>query len=236
MKRFLVTAALAAILTQPAFAGPVTDFEAGFRTMYGTYRAALFTTNSGDAAKAAKAVAALSNKWTAITADYGDNAPPHYADDPEWSATLAAITGDIAKAGAEVGTGELGAAHETLEGVRDEIGGLHARNGVELFSDRMNAYHAAMEEVLAIDLSGIDAAKARTLLEHAAVLSYLAGDVLATPPAEANGNAAYAKLAKGFRGSVDAFLTAARSGDPAAIRAAAGNLKGPYSKFFLNFG
>ena len=31
----------------------------------------------------------------------------------------------------------------------DEIGDLHARNGIIGFSDRMNAYHARMEEVLA---------------------------------------------------------------------------------------
>ena len=72
--------------------------------------------------------------------------------------------------------------HATLEAVREAFGALHARNGIETFSDRMNAYHAQMEHILGLDLSALDAAGKQAMLEQAAVLAYLAQDVLAGPP------------------------------------------------------
>ena len=152
MRRILLTATLlSATFAGAVTAGPVSDFEAAFRGLYGNYRTALFATNSGDAAKSVKAMGAFDASWSAMMAEYGTTPPPHYADDPEWGATLASVQARLAAASTEVAAGKLPAAHEALEGIRDDIGDLHDRNMIETFSDRMNAYHAAMEEVLAID-------------------------------------------------------------------------------------
>ena len=170
----------------PALAGPVTDFEAAYGDMYAGYRSALFVTNSGNAEKSAAALDGLQKQWDALLATYGQTPPPQYEADPKWGETLAEVSGSIAKASEAVAAGNLPESHESLEGVREAFSALHARNGIETFSDRMNAYHAKMEQILGLDMATLDAGAKQKLLEHAAVLDYLAQDVLSDPPANAD--------------------------------------------------
>lgn len=236
MKRMLCkTAVCLGLWATAAAAGPVAEFERAFREVYAGYRMALFATNTGDAAKSAAALDGFAAKWAALMAPRAGDPPPQYADDAEWGATLASVETRLAAAQADVAAGKLPAAHEALEGIRDDIGALHRRNGIATFSDRMNAYHAAMEEVLAVDPATIDAAAVPRLREAAAVLDHLARDIAETPPPEA-ASPDYAPLSGAFQASVAAFLEATRGGDPDAVRAAMGGLKVPYSKFFLKFG
>jgi hypothetical protein len=236
MFRKTTSLALALLCTAPAFAGPVTDFEATYGEMYAGYRSALFATNSGSAEKSAAALDGLQKNWATLVTTYGQTPPPQYESDPLWGETIAEVTGSIAKATEAVSAGNLPESHETLEAVREAFSALHARNGIETFSDRMNAYHAEMERILGLDLTTLDAPAKETVLEHAAVLAYLAQDVLSAPPANAEGNADYAALSAAMQTSVDQLLSAARAGDDDAIKAAVGGLKVPYSKFFLKFG
>lgn len=230
---FMQTSLALALVGSAAVAGPVQDFETALRASYGDYRAALFATNSGDAGKSTKALDAFAASWAGLSATYGTTPPPQYDGDAGWAATLAAVQADIDAARADVAAGELPKAHEALEAVRFEVGGLHERNGIAGFSDRMNAYHAEMELVLALDLANTDAV---TLAEHAGVMNYLAAEVVRLPAPEAAGNADYDKLQAGFVASVKAYDDAVRAGDAAAIKAAVAGLKVPYSKFFLFFG
>ena len=204
------------------------------RGAYADYRGALFQTNANKPEAAVQAVAAFQQKWSALSAA-NTAAPPHYADDPAYAATLAKVAAITDTAAQEVAAGDLPKAHETLEAIRFEIGGLHERNGIVGFSDRMNAYHAKMEDVLGKDYGGFDAAGLGTLGEDAAVLAYLAADISAHPPVEAS-DAAYKPLLDGMVDSVTKLSQAARAGDAAAAKAALGNLKVPYSKLFLKFG
>jgi len=234
MKRSVAMAVVLAAIGTVGWAGPAAQFDAAFRDVYASYRAALFPTNSGDSAKSEAAIGSLEAGWSAIEAEYGDAPPPQFAEDPEWGSTLIAVGDDVVKAKAEVASGDLPAAHATLEAVREKIGALHDRNGVETFSDRMNAYHAAMEH--ALEAGEEQGAGPTEMVERAAVLSWLAADVLQAPPPEAAGSAEWEPLAKAFAASVDDFQVAARSGDMEAARAALGGLKVPYSKLFLKFG
>lgn len=236
MNRLLASAFALSFSVTPVLAGPVTDFEAAYNTAYASYRTALFATNTGDAARSAAVLGQLDSNWAGLMAQYRTSPPPQYQDDPMWDQTMAEVTAILGTATAEVAAGDLPAAHDTLEGVRDALGALHARNNVETFSDRMNAYHAEMEVVLAIDLTNLDATTRQGLLEHSAVLAYLATDVLSAPPAAATENADYAPLAAAMQASIDQFVAAARGSDDAALRTAIGALKAPYSRLFLFFG
>jgi len=227
-------AAFTVLLIGSASAGPVSDFETAMRGAYADYRAALFQTNAGKPDAAVKAVDAFQQKWAALSAA-NTAAPPQYADDPAYAETLAKVASIADTAATEVAAGKLPEAHETLEAIRFAVGGLHERNGIVGFSDRMNAYHAEMEVVLAKDYGGFDAAGLGTLREDAAVLAYLAADIAANPPAEAS-DPAYKPLLDGMIASVTRLTEAARSGDAAAAKSALGNLKVPYSKLFLKFG
>ena len=233
LSRIVAVALLALAPVTAALAGEVGDFEASLRRAYADYRAALFFTNAGNGAKAAASVAAFRDQWTALAS--GAAPPPQYADDAGFAATVTEVSALADKAAAEIAGGQLAAAHETLEGVREDIGALHERNGVISFSDRMNAYHARMEEILMADHGALDTAALGQLREQAAVLVFLAEGIARHPPAEA-GDADFAPLLAGMENSAAALLEAARAGDASAAASALKALKPAYSKFFLKFG
>ncbi len=222
-----------ALLPSFAFAGPMQDFETSLRQAYGEYRAALFQSNAGNAEGTATAIGNLSDQWTAIESQWGPNPPPQYQDDPGFAATLTKVETLAAEAQKKVEGGNLAETHEALEGIRAQIGELHLRNGLYGFTDRMNAYHAKMEEVLALQIPADGSLTEVT--EAAAVLAWLAADIAAHPAPEA-ADPAYAGLAQAMQDSVMALQAAARKGDAAAVKAAMGALKPAYSKFFVKFG
>jgi hypothetical protein len=222
------------VLAGMSLAGPVNDFESALRAAYADYRSALFLTNTNKGEQAIAAIDGFSRQWSAL-ADDSAEAPPHYADDAEFRQTLEAVSETAAKARAEVESGALTEAHETLEGIREGIAELHERNNIIGFSDRMNAYHAMMERVLGTDYSAAGTDGMAVLREDAAVLSYLADDIAAHPAPEAS-DPAYAPLLDKVMTSVTALREAARAGDAAAAKQAVNALKPVYSKFFLKFG
>jgi hypothetical protein len=234
MNHLLRSLAFAAGLTLAGtvLAGPVNDFESALRAAYADYRSALFLTNANKGEQALQAIDGFSRQWSAL-ADAGAEAPPHYAEDTGFRRTLDAVAETTAKARAEVASGALTEAHETLEGIREEIGQLHERNNIIGFSDRMNAYHAMMERILGTDYGGAEGMA--ELREDAAVLSYLADDIAAHPAPEAS-DPAYAPLLEAVMTSVMTLREAARAGDAAAAKLAVNALKPAYSKFFLKFG
>ncbi len=234
LSRLIAATALAVGLVGSAAAGPVSDFETALRGAYADYRGALFQTNANKPEAAVKTVDAFRQKWAALAAA-NPTPPPQYADDPAYAATLAKVAAIADDAAGAVAAGKLPEAHQTLEAIRGEIGGLHERNGIVGFSDRMNAYHAKMEEILGRDYGGFDTAGLGSLREDTAVLAWLAADIAAHPPAEA-ADPAYKPLLAGMNDSVTALGAAARADDPAAAKSALDGLKVPYSKLFLKFG
>ena len=135
----VLAAGMAIAAAGGAWAGAYGAGEQALREAYGAYRVALFQTNGGNAEASSQAVATFAGRWQALAADWRQDPPPQYQDDPALPGTLARVDALIATAGEEVADGKLAAAHETLEGVRDQIAGLHARAGIAGFSDRMNA-------------------------------------------------------------------------------------------------
>ena len=233
--RLAGAAALTFVLVGSANAGPVADFETAMRGAYADYRAALFQTNANKPEAAAQAVDAFQQKWAALAAANAA-APPQYADDPAYAATLAKVA---AIADTRRGRGrrrQAAEAHETLEAIRFEIGGLHERNGIVGFSDRMNAYHAKMEDVLGQGLQrlrrgGPRRARARTprCLPTSPPTSRRTRRWKPTDPA-------YATLLDGMTDSVASSPGRGPQRRPGRGQGALGGLKVPYSKLFLKFG
>ena len=237
MKRHLFALSLLVGLSAPlaTWAGPFADFEDDLRDAYGAYRTALFQSNQGNAEGTAKALQALSDKWTALDAQWRAAPPPQYAEDAGFAQTLTSAEAVIAQALQEGTGGDLGQVHVTLEALRAEVAALHARNGIIGFSDRMNAYHAQMEAILGLDLAKAPDGGLTALTEGGTVLAFLAAD-LAAHPAPESADPAYAPAFAAVMQSVQALQDAPRAGDLAAAKAALGGLKGPYSKFFVKFG
>ncbi|WP_127903974.1 hypothetical protein [Solirhodobacter olei] len=235
-RSFLPALALVAALVAPAaHAGKIADFEAGLRKAYASYRVALFDSNQGDASATAEAINKFSAQWAGLMTDWRSTPPPQYADDPKWSDTLAKVASSLDTAKAQAKAGNVPDAHMTLEAVRLALWKLHERNGIIGFSDRMNAYHAEMEKVLALDPALYTGKVAPKVAELAGVLDYLVGQIEAHPAPEAS-EADYAPLEAAFRASVDALVNAVAAGDPAQVKAAIEGLRGPYRQFFVKYG
>jgi len=238
MSRALLWTGLVAAIAVPIAAmaeSPFTTFEIALRDAYGQYRTALFQSNTGNADVTTQAMQALSDKWAALEGNWTTTPPPQYADDAGFPATLTTVGMVIAEASQQVASGDLATAHITLEKIRAEVGDLHIRNGMLTFSDRMNAYHAQMEDVLGLDLAALGDKAADVLAQDAAVLAYLAEDIAAHPAPEAS-DPTYAALVDALRQSVAAVQMAAQAGDLAAVTAAIGQLKPSYARLFAKFG
>ena len=220
----------------PASAGPFADFERDLAGAYAPYRTALFQTNQKDKAATEQALANFEARWSGLMKAYRQTPPPQYADDVKWPDTIAAIERVLAKAKGETGKGDLVAAHETLEAIRDELGALRRRNGVVVFSDRMDAYHEKMEETLLAKYNGFDAAGLAQARDNAAVLAYLAGQIERHTPASYKADQAYKEGLAAMIASIKALQDAARADDKPALEKAVKGLKAPYSKVFLRFG
>lgn len=237
MRKTLLACAVAATVLVPlsALAGPYADFEGQLRDAYSDYRVALFQSNAGHSAATDQALESFSEKWDVLSDAWSDDPPPQYSDDPQFDATIKSVGKIVSDAEMQLQDGDLARTHVILEAIRDELGALHLRNGLMRFSDRMNAYHAKLEEVLQAKFAGQADGGLERMREDAAVLAYLARDI-ADHPAPESADPTYGPLVKALTKSVADFQSAARDGDLAAALAARKALKPAYAQLFLHFG
>jgi hypothetical protein len=229
-----IVAVLALVL--PALAGPIADYEAAFRSGYADYRNALFATNTKNPEGSAKAMAAFEARWSELFARYRTNPPPQYAEDPKWGDTLNEVSAILARAKAEIAKGDLAEAHETLESARDVFAALRARNGVIVFSDRIDAFHHAMEQVATKPYGGFTGAGLSELIEDAAVLAFLGAELKKSPPPDAAQSAEFAPLLGGVLAAVADLQAAARAGNAEQIKTVRSKIKPAFAKLFVKFG
>ena len=204
---------------------------------YAPYRAALFRTNSNAQAESQLAIAQAQQAWGKVSTQFGAKPPAPYDRDTAFASSLAEVSKVYTVAAEQINAKNLPAAHETLEQARDLMAELRRRNNVIVYSDHMNAYHAAMEHVL------IDGTKllqqpsgAQQLLAMTGTLDYLSKKLETEAPSAYLKNEEFVALNKAVRQSVTDLLTALYSQDINAVKAAIGKVKAPYSKLFLKFG
>ncbi len=226
--------ALSLVAVPARAADAVTD---AMQAAYAPYRAALFRTNSKAQVESEQAIARAQAEWNALVERFASRPPAPYDRDPAVAGALNAVADVYRKAEAEIRDKRLADAHETLEEARDLMAELRRRNGVVVYSDHMNAYHAEMEHVLQQGPKLIDAPQGMLqLMAQVGVLDWLARRLRSEAPPALVGDARFAASVKGVEESVAALRAAVLGQDAAAVRAALGKLKAPYSKLFLEFG
>ena len=226
--------ALSLVAVPARAADAVTD---AMQAAYAPYRAALFRTNSKAQVESEQAIARAQAEWNALVERFASRPPAPYDRDPAVAGALNAVADVYRKAEAEIRDKRLADAHETLEEARDLMAELRRRNGVVVYSDHMNAYHAEMEHVLKDGPKLVDAPQGMMqLMARVGALDYLAQRLRSEAPPALAGEARFAASVKGVEESVAALRTAVLNQDAAGVRAALGKLKGPYSKLFLEFG
>lgn len=228
----LISAALCAL---PALAADaVTD---AMQKAYSPYRVALFKTNSNSPSEARQAIDQARLSWNRLSQEFGAKAPAPYDRDVKFVASLAAVSKIYDKAAVEIGQNQLGQAHETLEEARDVMAELRRRNGVIVFSDHMNAYHAQMEAVLSDGARLSDTSLGLLeLIAQTGALEYLAKQLVSQAPSELASNAEFKPLLDAVQRSVLDLRAALFTQDKDKVKEALGKVKSPYSKLFLKFG
>lgn len=232
----LLAGSLLALHSAPLVAGPIAEYEAAFRTAYADYRNALFATNANNRDSSEKTLAAFEAKWSALTTKYRMSPPPQYAEDANWRESLATVSGIVARANAEIGKGALPEAHETLESARGVFSALRARNGLIAYSDRIDAFHHAMEQLLTKSYGGFTGRGLIELLEDASVLAYLSAELRKAPPPDAAGASEFGPLVDAVNKAVTDLLAAAQAGDVEQIKTVRATVKPAFAKLFVKFG
>jgi hypothetical protein len=230
------TMVLAAVLFSAGAqaADAVTD---AMQAAYAPYRAALFRTNSSSPQEAMTAMGEARQAWQSFMATYGKQAPSPYDRDQEFGASLQRVRAIYDKADAEIAASKLPEAHETLEEARDVLAALRLRNGVFVFSDAMNAYHAEMEHLLKQAPQWLGSGQGLLeLTAQAGTLDYLVRQLRVQASAPLRQNAEFDALLAAVEASVLALKQAAFAQDAVALKQAISKLKAPYSRLFLKFG
>ncbi len=233
--KFVLPALLMLTLAWPSRAAdPATD---ALQQAYGPYRAALFRTNGQDRGEAERALAQAQRAWQQVSDRFATAPPWPYAADTRFAATLREVGLVYQEADGLVKTGQLTQAHEVLERVRDLLAELRQRNGVVVYSDAMNEYHAAMEELLK-DGAAVMARPqgALQLMARVGVMEHLAQRLQGQAGAALQADAEFKAGLQAVRASVAALRAAVEAQDVAAVSKAIAAMKGPYSRLFLKFG
>lgn len=233
--------ALAAALVPPWFAAPARAADPATDAMqaaYAPYRVALFRTNGKSQPESEKAMADAMRAWAAVVERFAAAPPAPYAGDARFAATVNDVAAVYREADRLVRAGQLTQAHEELEKVRDLLADLRQRNGVVVFSDHMNAYHAEMEHVIGEGPKLLrEPQGALLLMARVGALEYLATQLRTQAPPALQSDAEFTAGQKAVADSVAALKRALLDAqDAAAVERAIGALKGPYGRLFLKFG
>lgn len=215
-------------------ADPVTDL---MQVANAPYRMALYKTNGKSQEEAQQALVQAQQTWNQLSTQFIAKPAAPYDRDPAFAASVAEVSKVYDQALKQVSTGQLSTAHNTLERVRDVMADMRQRNNVVVFSDHMNAYHSQMEVIMMHGNETLAQPKGMLLLTaQTGALSYLARQLEAQAPAELSKNPEFTNLLKVVSQSVVSLEAALLNQDMAAVKEAAGKLKGPYSKLFAKFG
>lgn len=233
--KFLLPGLLALTLALPGQAAdPATD---ALQQAYAPYRAALFRTNGQDRGEAERALSQAMRAWQQVSERFATTPPWPYAADTRFAATLREVGQVYKEAEGLVKAGQLTQAHEVLERVRDLLAELRQRNGVVVFSDAMNEYHTAMEDLLKEGAAIVARPQgAMQLMARVGVQEHLAQRLLDQAGVALQADAEFKTGLQAVRASVAALRAAVEAQDTAAVTKAIAGLKGPYSRLFLKFG
>lgn len=237
MKTLLLSTSLALVLALSAPAHAADAATEAMQSAYAPYRVALFRSNGTSQAEAQQALEQARQAWQAVIDRFAAQPPAPYDRDAAFASTLREVASVYERAAGQIQAGQLPQAHQTLEAARDLLAALRQRNGVVVFSDAMNAYHAQMELVLIEGPAKLSAPQGWTWLQaQVGVLDDLSRRLHGQAPDALRQQAEFNTLLQDLDASVRRLVQAVQAQDGAAAKEALGRLKAPYSKLFLKFG
>lgn len=206
---------------------------------YAPYRGAMSYLKTGNPGLAALALGATAVRWAALCDRFRDQPPAAFAQDPAWRASLDGITGRIADARAKLDAGDVKGARTALAPVRANLGDLRRRNGIETFSDRIDAFSAAIKTIWVYRRNPPDMADPEALAalaEQTAALRRALEHVAAGPPEKIAGDLQFQRLVAGSFQSIAAIDRAIETRDTAVLISALREIRSSEQLLWMNFG
>ncbi len=237
----LLALALFAALLWPTAARAETTaaFLEASAEAYAPYRGALSYLHTGNAGLAALALDAMAARWAALSDRFRDRPPAAFAADPAWRASLDAITGRIETARARLEAGDPQGAAAALAPIRAALGDLRRRNGIVTFSDRIDAFSAAMEAMWVHRRNPPDMADPQAiaaLAEQARALLLALLDVATEAPKKIAADPQFQRLIEGAFGSMGSIDGAIQLRDQTILISTLRELRSTERLLWLYFG
>lgn len=206
---------------------------------YAPYRGAVSYLHTGNPGLGALALDAMAARWAALCDRFRGAAPGPFAKDPDWQASLDAITERIAAAQAKIAAGDLEAAEAALKPIRGLLGDLRRRNGVITHSDRIDAFSAALDAIWVHRRNPPDMEDAQvlaTIAEQAAALRQTLEAVAAAPPEKVAAELQFQRLVAGSFKSLDGIDRAVAGRDQRLLISALREIRSSAQLIWMNFG
>ncbi len=228
----------------PALAGDNQDFQAGYTQAWGHCRDALFYSDvlhpDHDAARAA--LVGCADGWGQMVERWSAKPPPLYQDDDRFAQELMSVADLAAQALRDidaVGPGTpLGRVQADLQPLRWLLGEMRRHNGLESYTDILDAFDEKLAETLDAEFDGPDipADQARQLTEQAGVLDYLAEKLEKRAPARLAEAAEFQDMAEELLRQVRGLRIALVGNQRGAVMAALADLRRHFDRFYLLYG
>jgi hypothetical protein len=233
--------ALFAALLWPveARADGTAEFLEAAAEAYAPYRGAVAYLHTGNVGLAALALDAMAARWAGLCDRFRNQPPAAFAEDLAWRASLDAITGRIGTARAQLEAGDAEGAAATLAPIRAALGELRRRNGIVTFSDRIDAFSAAMDAIWVHRRNPPDMADPQTiaaLAEQARTLRRALDDVAADPPERTAGDPQFQRLIEGAFQSLAQIDRAIGTRNQGSLISALREIRSSERLLWMNFG
>jgi len=233
-------AALALIVALPARAGEIADFNAQFANAWGQYRDALIHSvpDHADATATREALSAFTSAWRGLELRWSAHPPPQYGEDADFAPELAAI-GDVARhAARQTQVNDIEQTHITLQQVRALLADMRRKNGLETYTDQMDAFDEKLAETAddGLDQPELTHDQSITLTEQVAVLMFLAERLEKRAPSGLTDDEHFLTQVEGIASQLRGLWVAVQDGQRAPIIAALSDLRRSFDQFYLSYG
>ncbi|HLN22453.1 MAG TPA: hypothetical protein VK558_00565 [Patescibacteria group bacterium] len=233
-------AVLALVVALPARAGEIADFDAQFANAWAQYRDALIHSapDHPDAAATKEALSAFTSAWRGLENRWSAQPPPQYGEDADFGDELAAI-GDVARhAARQTRANEIEQAHITLQQVRALLADMRRKNGLERYTDQLDAFDEKLAETAddGLDLPTLTHDQQVTLTEQVAVLMFLAERMEKRAPGNLADDEIFLAQVEGIASQLRGLWVAVQDGQRAPITAALSDLRRSFDQFYLSYG
>ncbi|SDF95175.1 hypothetical protein SAMN04488589_1799 [Methanolobus vulcani] len=131
-----------------------TEFSQTMEEANTAYVKALVSTSQKNVNASKSSIAELVNKLSYVSDTYGENPPEMYINDKNWQTEIKRAVLIAEHSQEMLEEGDIEAAHNGLEPMRDLFFSLHERNNILHMGDYLTIFHMTMEE--AIDAANVN--------------------------------------------------------------------------------